>query len=59
MAVEADNVVGDADDVDDDADELEPVGFGAEVEDEEVDVVGEVDAVDEDGATRHWLFWQL
>lgn len=39
-----------------DADELELVVVGEEVEDEEVGVVEEVDAVVEDVTTLHWPF---
>lgn len=39
-----------------DADELELATLGEDVEDEEVDVVEEVEAVIEDVATRHWPF---
>lgn len=39
-----------------DADELELAVVGEEVEDEEVGVVEEVDAVVEDVATLHWPF---
>lgn len=45
--VEVDEVVADAD-------ELELVVLGGEVEDEEVAVVEEVDAVVEDVTTVHW-----
>lgn len=44
-----------ADEVVADADELELVVLGEEVEDEEVAVVEEVDAVVEDVTTVHWL----
>ena len=44
-----------ADEVVADADELELVVLGDEVEDEEVAVVEEVDAVVGDAPTVHWL----
>lgn len=52
--VEVGDVVADAD-----ADELELVGLGEEIEEEEVAVVEEVDAVIEDVARIHWSLWQL
>ena len=57
--VEVCDVVADADDVVVEADELELVDFGEEVNDKEVEVVEAVEAVDEDVATIHWLSWQL
>lgn len=42
-----------------DADELELVAFGVDVDEEEVDVVEEAEAEIEDVATIHWSFWQL
>lgn len=52
--VEVGDVVADAD-----ADELELVVLGEEIEEEEVAVVEEVDAVIEDVARIHWSLWQL
>lgn len=52
--VEVGNVVADAD-----ADELELVVLGEGIEEEEVAVVEEVDAVIEDVARIHWSLWQL